>query len=179
MALLTLASALTFEVYNRNALRKFMSQTKPVTQLLQQWRAGDADALNQLMPMVYDQLRALAERYMRGERPDHTMRTTALVHEAYLHLIDASVDWEDRVHFFVVAARLMRRILVDHARTGNRAKRGGGLVRADFEKVALVPPEPADGMIELDAALTRFAAKDPRKAQLVELLYFGGLTYEE
>jgi RNA polymerase sigma factor (TIGR02999 family) len=151
---------------------------KTVTQLLSDWRSGDQQALDQLMPLIYDELRRLAQHYMQSERPDHTLQATALVHEAYLRLVDMDVTWQDRVHFFAVAARLMRRILVDHAKTHRRAKRGSGQ-KITLDEALLVAPEPAPDLVELDDALQRLATFDSRKSQVVELHFFGGLTYDE
>jgi len=150
-----------------------------VTQLLRQWSGGDKQALDQLVPFVYDQLRKLASNCLRAERPDHTLRATALVHEAYVRLVDAEVAWQDRVHFFAVSARLLRRILVDHAKSRNREKRGGEFQKVPLDEAVLVGPESSGGVVELDEALQRLAAQDQRKADLIELLFFGGLTYEE
>lgn len=150
-----------------------------VTQLLQQWGAGDRQALDQLMPIVYDQLHKLASNCLRSERPDHTLRATALVHEAYLKLVQADVDWQDRVHFYAVSARILRRILVDHAKSRNRHKRGGEYQQIPLEEAVLVGPEADRGMVELDEALQRLANQDRRKSDLIELLFFGGLTYDE
>jgi RNA polymerase sigma factor (TIGR02999 family) len=149
-----------------------------VTRLLQSWGAGDQAALNQLMPIVYDRLRALAGRYMNGERPDHTLRTTALVHEMYLELVDVDVAWQSRIHFFAIAAKLMRRVLVEHARAHGRAKRGGG-VKVTFEESMAVTPDAQPVLLELDEALSRLAEVDERRAQLIELTYFGGMTYDD
>src|SRR5215467_13494734 len=150
-----------------------------VTQLLQQWGAGDKQALDQLMPIVYDQLHKLASNCLRSERPDHTLRATVLVHEAYLKLVQADVDWQDRVHFYAVSARILRRILVDHAKSRNRRKRGGEFQQIPLEEAALVGPESDESIVELDQALQRLAAQDQRKSELIELLFFGGLTYDE
>jgi RNA polymerase sigma factor (TIGR02999 family) len=149
-----------------------------VTRLLQSWSGGDQAALNELMPLVYDRLRALAGRYMNAERPDHTLRTTALVHEIYLELVDVNVVWQSRVHFFAIASKLMRRVLVEHARKHGRAKRGGG-AKVMLEDCMAVSPQPDPVILELDDALNRLAEVDDRKAQLVELTYFGGLTYDD
>ena len=151
---------------------------KTVTQLLLQWRAGDEQALNQLLPLVYDELRRLAGRYMQSERPDHTLQPTALVHEAYLGLVDIRVSWQDRTHFFAVAARLMRRLLVDHAKANQRDKRGGGL-KVTLKEEMSATPEPALDVFALDEALKVLAGFDDRKSQVVELHYFGGLSYDE
>jgi len=150
-----------------------------VTQLLRQWSGGDKQALDQLVPFVYDQLRKLASNCLRAERPDHTLRATALVHEAYVRLVDAEVAWQDRVHFFAVSARLLRRILIDHAKSRNREKRGGEFEKVPLDEAVLIGPESSAGVVELDEALQRLAAQDQRKADLIELLFFGGLTYEE
>jgi RNA polymerase sigma factor (TIGR02999 family) len=155
------------------------AQDRPVTQLLLQWRAGSQEALDELMPMVYSQLRVLASRLMSSERPGHTMRATALVNEAYLRLVDAEVTWQDRAHFFALSARLMRRILVDHAKANNRQKRGAGAARVTLDEGIMVSAGREAGLMELDEALHKLAEFDQRKAELIELLYFGGLTYEE
>jgi RNA polymerase sigma factor (TIGR02999 family) len=150
-----------------------------VTRLLLRWRQGDDGALEALVPLVYDELRRLAARYLGAERSDHTLQPTALVHEAYARLVSAKVEWNDRVHFFAVAAGLMRRILVDHAKTRRRVKRGGGAARVSLDEVALVTSEPSVELLALDRALTRMAAFDERKSKVVELHFFGGLTYDE
>ncbi len=150
-----------------------------VTQLLQQWGNGNREALDQLMPVVYEQLRKLASRCLRSERSDHTLRATDLVHEAYIRLVDADVAWQDRVHFYAVSARLLRRILVDHAKSHNRQKRGGGAEKIPLDEAVMVGPESTGGIVELDEALQRLAAQDQRKSELIELLFFGGLTYDE
>lgn len=150
-----------------------------MTQLLKQWSSGDKAALDKLMPVVYDQLHKLASRCLRSERPDHTLRATALVHEAYLRLIDADVAWQDRIHFFAVSARLLRRILVDHAKANKRQKRGGGAEMIPLDEAIVVSPDSTVGLLELDAAMERLAAQDQRKSEIVELLCFGGLTYDE
>lgn len=150
-----------------------------VTQLLQQWGSGDKQALDQLMPVVYDQLRKLASNCLRSERPDHTMRATDLVHEAYLRLVDSGVEFQDRVHFYAVSARLLRRILVDHAKTKNRQKRGGEFVKVPLDEAIMMGPQADHGILELDDALKRLAQQDQRKSDLIEMLFFGGLTYDE
>jgi RNA polymerase sigma factor (TIGR02999 family) len=155
------------------------SERQLVTRLLQQWSGGNKEALDELMPMVYEQLRKLASNCLRAERPDHTLRATALVHEAYLRLVDADVAWQDRVHFYAVSARLLRRILVDHARTHNRQKRGAGAEKIPLDEAILVGPATDAGIVELDEALQRLAKHDTRKGEVVELLFFGGLTYDE
>jgi RNA polymerase sigma factor (TIGR02999 family) len=152
-------------------------RSQPITQLLRSWRAGDEAALGELMPIVYRELRNLAGRCFRGENPDNNMLSpTALVHEAYLKLIDTDVPWQDRVHLFAVAARMMRRILVDHARAQRRLKRGGDLKVTLSEPLA---PAHEPRILELNDALTRLGQIDPRKCEVVELTFFGGLTYAE
>jgi len=151
-----------------------------VTGLLVAWSAGDASALEQLMPIVHAELHRLARRLMRGERDGHTLRTTALVNEAYVRLIDLSrVRWQDRAHFFAMSARLMRRILVDHARSRKYQKRGGTQRRVSLDEALVIAPERGDDLVALDAALDALAAVDPRKSQVVELRFFGGLSVEE
>jgi RNA polymerase sigma factor (TIGR02999 family) len=150
-----------------------------VTDLLVAWSNGDQAALDQLMPLVHDELHRLAHRFMNRERPDHTLQTSALVNEAYLRLVDQSnVHWENRAQFFGLAARLMRHILIDHARTHTRAKRGGGQ-RVALEDFAVLNPEQGAELMALDEALKELAAMHPRKGQIVELKFFGGLTVEE
>ncbi len=154
-------------------------EQQTVTRLLHDLSQGNKDAFDKLMPVVYDQLRRLAARCLLSERPGHTLPATALVHEAYMRLVQAEVAWEDRVHFYAVAARVMRRILVDHAKTNNRQKRGGGADRIPLDEAIVVGPEAPAGIVELDEALERLAVHDERKASVVELLFFGGLTYDE
>jgi len=150
-----------------------------VTQLLRQWSGGNKDALDALVPLVYGPLHRLAVRCMRDERPDHTLRATALVHEVYVRLVDSDVAWKDRVHFYAVAATLLRRILVDHARALNSEKRGCRPEKIAFDEVLFVGPRVDSGIVELDDALKLLATYDQRKSDIVEMLYFGGLTYEE
>ena len=151
-----------------------------VTQLLKDWSSGDHEALDRLIPIVYAELRAIAARYLRRERRDHTLQPTALVNEAYLRLIDQKqVQWQNRAHFIGVAAQMMRRILVDHAKSHNRAKRGGGAQRVSLDEVMAVSDERATELLELDSALTALATFDDRKSRVVEMRYFGGLTVEE
>ena len=150
-----------------------------VSQLLIAWKNGDGTALQRLMPLVYDELHALASRHLRDERPDHTFQTTALIHEAYLRLVGADVAWEGHGHFLAVAARTMRRILVDYARQRARAKRSGGQHPITLDDgLAAAPERPVD-VVALDEALERLSALDERRARAVELHYFGGLTYDE
>ena len=155
------------------------TSTHEITRLLTEWRGGDAEALNRLMPLVYDALRASAARQLGRESAGHTLQPTALVHESFLRLLEADVPWEDRAHFFAVAARTMRRVLVDHARTLRREKRGGGAIRVALEDVQLSVTDEGVEMLALDEALERLAARDERKARIIELHYFAGLTYEQ
>lgn len=151
-----------------------------VTQLLIQWRRGDKTALDKLIPLIYEELRRLASHYMRGERTDHTLQTTALVNEAYLRLIDhKDMQWQNRAHFVGVAAQAMRRILVDHARSRQYFKRGAGVPKVSLDEAAVVRQEQTAELVALDDALTDLARVDPRKSQIVELRYFGGLSVDE
>lgn len=156
-----------------------MTDDKPVTRLLENWRAGDEDALAALAPVVYQTLRRLAARHLRSESPGHTWQPTDLVHEAFLQIADADVDWNDRAHFYAVAARQMRRLLIDHARGKQRAKRGGGRIRVTLVEDA-VPGENANlDLLDIDDALEELAGQDSRKAEIIELHVFGGLSYKE
>src|SRR5438552_9515519 len=151
-----------------------------VTDLLTRWSQGDDAALPELTPLVYEELRRLAHRHVGGERPDHTLQTTALVNEAYLRLADqTNLRWQNRAHFFAVAARAMRRILVTYARSQRSQKRGGGALKVDLDEAALVSPEESQEIVDLHEALETLATLDSRKAQVVELKYFGGLNYDE
>jgi RNA polymerase sigma factor (TIGR02999 family) len=151
-----------------------------VTELLEQWSQGDGAALAELTPLVYEELRRLAHRHMRAERTNHTLQTTALVNEAYLRLADQTHPrWQNRAHFFAVAARAMRRILVSYARSQRAEKRCGGALKMELDEAAVVSPEESKEIIDLHEALERLAALDSRKAQVVELKYFGGLNYDE
>jgi RNA polymerase sigma factor (TIGR02999 family) len=151
-----------------------------VTQLLNAWGSGDQSALEKLMPLVYDELHRLAGRYMAHERPEHTLQTSALVNEAYVRLVDQKdVHWQNRAQFFAIAATSMRRILVSYARRRNRVKRGGGALQVSLDEAALLSDERATEMVALNEALDHLAAVDPRKSQVVELRYFGGLSIEE
>ena len=151
-----------------------------VTQLLQQWSRGDDAAVVELTPLVYEELRRLAHHYMEGQRPNHTLQTTALVNEAYLRLADqTNPSWQNRAHFFGVAARAMRQIVVDYARSQQSQKRGGGLLRIELDEAAIVSPAESKEIVDLHEALERLATLDSRKAQVVELKYFGGLNYDE
>jgi len=151
-----------------------------ITRLLVAWGEGDKGALDRLMPFVYSELRRLAHAYMRRQRTDHTLQTTALVNEAYMRLIDSSqVRWQDRNHFFAMSAKLMRRILVDFARAKNAQKRGGGGHLVTFDEELPVADAKESDLLALDEALTRLAELDERQSRIVELRYFGGLTEEE
>ena len=156
------------------------SSPNEVTQLLVDWSNGNKAALDQLMPLVYKELRRLASGYLRKERHNHTLQSAALVNEAYLRLVDYSnLRWQDRAQFFGLAAQLMRRILVDHARKHLYAKRGGGARKVSLDEAAVLSGERASDLVGLDDALTSLAAVDPRKSQVVELRFFGGLNTEE
>ncbi|HXG64482.1 MAG TPA: sigma-70 family RNA polymerase sigma factor [Blastocatellia bacterium] len=157
-----------------------LSPQQDVTRLLVNWRNGDAAALEDLLPIIYKELRRLAGRYLRRERPDHTLQPTALVHEAWLRLAEQEhVAWQNRAHFFGVAAQVMRRILIDHARNHHRARRGGGRRKVSLDDVIELSQERAADLIALDDALKSLAVIDPRKSRVVELRYFGGLSVEE
>ena len=154
--------------------------SRRVTELLVAWSGGDESALEALMPLVHAELRRLARRQMRRERDGHTLQTTALVNEAYLRLVDLSrIRWQDRAHFFAMSARLMRRILVDHARSRQYVKRGGGAWRVTFDEALVASAEPAADLVALDEALQVLARVDARKSHVVELRYFGGLSVDE
>jgi len=150
-----------------------------VTILLKQWREGDSRAFDALVPLIYNELRRLAGRCLSSERPGHTLRATALVHEAYMRLVDADVNWQTRAHFYAIAARVMRRLLVEHARAHTRHKRGSGQIHVALDEAVVVGPEAAAVVTDLDDALQRLAAIDARRSDIVQLLFFGGLTYEE
>jgi RNA polymerase sigma factor (TIGR02999 family) len=154
-------------------------QPELITRLLHDWSNGDKQALDRLMPLVYDQLRRLASRYLNSERAGHTLRATALVNEAYLKLVNADVSMNDRAHFYAVAARLLRQILVDHARAKGSRKRGAGAEAIPIDEAVLVSATPPSGILDLDESLHRLAQQDKRKSKLVELIDFGGLTYDE
>ena len=151
-----------------------------MTALLIEWRGGDAGALERLLPLVHDELRRLAKRHMAGERPDHVLQATALVNEVYLRLVDIRrVQWQDRAHFFAMAARLMRRVLVDFARARKNQKRGGALRRVTFDRTCRSRATRPDDLIAIDEALRALAVQYERKSQVVELRFFGGLSVEE
>jgi RNA polymerase sigma-70 factor, ECF subfamily len=157
-----------------------LTHSAHVTTLLLAWADGDEGALDQLVPLVHRELRRLAQRAMAGERADHTLQPTALVNEVYLRLVDMkSVRWNDRAHFFALSARLMRRILVDIARSRRYQKRGGGAATIALDHVQVPGPERAEDLVALDEALERLAQFDPRRSQVVELRFFGGLGVEE
>ena len=152
---------------------------RDVSVLLRAWSDGDAKALDQLTPIVYDELHRLARRYLRGERRDHSLQTTALVNEAYLRLVDHTrMAWQNRAHFFAVSAQVMRRILVDHARRRN-IKRGRGMHHVSLDEATIIGGERSTDLAALDDALTVLAERDPRKAKVVEMRFFGGLSVEE
>jgi RNA polymerase sigma factor (TIGR02999 family) len=155
-----------------------MDASGQVTQLLLDWRDGDRAALDRLMPIVEAELRRLARNYMRRERPDHTLQTSALINEAYLRLVGRDVAWQNRAHFFGIAARLMRQVLVDHARAQHNLKRGGNQLRVSLTEAAEVSPQAVE-LIALDEALDQLAALDEQQSRIIELRYFSGLTIEE
>jgi RNA polymerase sigma factor (TIGR02999 family) len=156
------------------------SSEEEVTALLRRWRDGDEAALNKLTPLVYDELHRLAHKYIRRERPGHTLQTTALVNEAYVRLVDQnSVDWQNRAHFFGVAAQVMRHILVDYARQQTAVKRGGGAERFNLDEGSIVSKESAAELVALDEALKALSHLYPRRSKVVELRYFGGLNNKE
>jgi RNA polymerase sigma factor (TIGR02999 family) len=156
------------------------SSPKSVTQLLIEWREGDQTALDRLIPLVYEEMRRLARYYMRRERREHTLQTTALINEAYIRLVEhKGMRWQNRAHFYAVAAQAMRRILVDHARSRNYEKRGGGGHMVELDEAATVAREQAAEMVALDEALNNLAVVDPRQSKVVELRYFGGMNVEE
>ncbi|MFY9741941.1 MAG: sigma-70 family RNA polymerase sigma factor [Candidatus Sulfotelmatobacter sp.] len=154
--------------------------THEITQLLKAWTDGDEQALGKLTPLVYDQLHEVARRCMAGERPGHTLQTTALVNEVYLRLVDCEqMNWQGRAHFFAVSAQLMRHILVDFARSRGYQKRGGGAVQVSLDEAPCVSTEPDTNIVALDHALKSLASVDERKSKVVELRFFGGLSIEE
>ncbi len=156
------------------------SSPKAVSLLLHAWRGGDESALDKLMPLVYSELRRLAHRYMMREKAGHTLQTTALVNEAYLRLVDLKqIEWQDRAHFFAIAASFMRRILVDFARSRGYRKRGGDVKKVSLDESLFASPEPGAELIRIDEALSALARFDARKAKVVELRFFGGMTEDE
>lgn len=157
-----------------------LPQSTEVTGLLKAWSNGDQTALARLAAKVYRELHVMARRYMRNERAGHTLQATAVVHEAFLRLVDVkNVDWQHRAQFFAIAAQMMRRILVDAARARSSHKRGGGAAKVNAEEVAVLSPEPGSSLVALDEALQEFSKLAPRQAEVVELRYFGGLSEEE
>jgi len=156
------------------------ARSEQITALLQSWSQGDQAAIEKLVPLVYDELHRLARRYMSDERPGHTLQTTALVNEAYLRLVDSSrASWQGRTHFFGVCAQVMRRILVDWARSRQALKRGGGVSALDLEEAFAATTQPGTDLVAIDDALKLLAAVDPRKSQVVEMRFFGGLSVKE
>lgn len=153
---------------------------QPITALLVAWSGGDVRALDSLMPLVYDQLRTLAAGFLRGERSHHTLASSALVHEAFLRMVELDrVSWNDRAHFFALSARIMRRILIDHARKHGASKRGDGADALPLDEAAFLPAADHPELLALDQAMNRLADRDPEQARIVELRYFGGLDREE
>jgi len=150
-----------------------------VTQLLNDWCGGNPQALNRLMPLVHDSLQRIAGKHMRGERADHTLQATALVNEAFLQLVDAEVSWQNRAHFLAIAARIMRRILIDHARAKHREKRGGDALQVTLHDTQLGAAGEEPDVLDLENVLQRLHSQDPRKADVVELSFYGGMTYDE
>lgn len=162
--------------------KRVTTATRPgdVSRLLALWSSGDEGARDELIPLVYGELRKLAGHYMRKERPEHSLQATALVNEAYLRIVDQSeVQWQNRAQFFALSSQIMRRILVDHARRRNYAKRGGGAKRTFLDEATLLSTQRAPDVVALDEALTRLTEIDPRRSRVVELKYFGGMTFEE
>jgi len=154
--------------------------SRDVTGLLQAWGQGDEEALQKLMPLVYEQLHGAARRYMARERPGHTLQTTALIHETYIRLVDVrQVKWQNRAHFLAICAQLMRRILIDFARSRGYQKRGGAVPHVQFDEAILVTSKPDVNLVALDDALNRLALVDERKSRVVELRFFGGLGVRE
>jgi len=150
-----------------------------VTQLLKAMRAGDPQAAQDLLPLVYAELHRLAKSYMRRERPDHTLQATALINEAYLRLAGEEIDWKNRAHFIGLSAQVMRRVLVDYARARKAEQRGGGLQRIEMQEELAVSPEKLEQVEEIDELLKKLEKQNPRQARVIELRYFGGLSFEE
>ena len=152
----------------------------PVTQLLVRWRGGDRDAFDALIPLVYDELRRIAQRYLQAERPEHTLQSTALVNEAYMRMVAQDLpQWQNRAHFFSVAAQIMRQILVDHARNRRASKRGGNVCKLALDDAAEQPQQRDFDIIALDDALKTLAEMDPQQSRVVELKFFAGLSIED
>lgn len=155
-------------------------ESRNVTRMLAEWQAGDRSALDRLMPLVYDELRRIAARYLHSERSGHTLQTTALVHEAYLRLVDETrIQWQGRAHFFGVAATLIRHILVDHARTQKAVKRGGAAQKVSLDEAFAIPVDNETDVLAVDDALQTLSKIDPQQGRIVELRFFAGLTIEE
>ena len=164
-----------------SVVHKSVPETPEITLLLREWSEGKAEALDELLPFVYNELHKQASRYLRNERQGHTLQTTALIHEAYLKLINVrSVDWQGRTHFFAIASQVMRRVLVDYAKSKHRVKRGGNNIRLSLSEAVLVAQdEKGVDLMALDEALDRLACRDEQQAKIVELKYFGGLSLDE
>jgi RNA polymerase sigma factor (TIGR02999 family) len=164
-----------------SVVNKSVPETPEITLLLREWSEGKAEALDELLPFVYNELHKQASRYLRNERQGHTLQTTALIHEAYLKLINVrSVDWQGRTHFFAIASQVMRRVLVDYAKSKHRVKRGGNNIRLSLSEAVLVAQdEKGVDLMALDEALDRLACRDEQQAKIVELKYFGGLSLDE
>jgi RNA polymerase sigma factor (TIGR02999 family) len=155
-----------------------MDSNEPITQLLTAWSGGDEAAFGELMPLVHERLRKIAARHLSRERSNHTLQPTALINEAYLSLVGSDVQWSDRLHFYAVSSNVMRRILIDHARAALRKKRGGGLLQVTLSDADATSGD-SSSLLELDDALGKLGGIDPRKVQILEMHYFGGLGYEE
>jgi RNA polymerase sigma factor (TIGR02999 family) len=167
-------------VHENGETDRSVPESREVTRLLADWQNGDQRALNRLMPLVYQELRHIAARHLRSERPGHTLQTTALVHEAYLRLVDETrIHWQGRAHFFAVAAMLIRNILVDYARSQKAAKRGGDAGKLPLEEAFAIPVDNAPAILAVDDALQALAKIDPQQSRIVELRFFAGLTIEE
>lgn len=163
-----------------DGLRSMQQGSEQITQLLQSWHRGDQHAIEKLVPLVYEELHRLAHRYMADERPEHTLQTTALINEAYVRLVDsAHTSWESRTHFFGVCAQVMRHILVDWARSRRAQKRGGDAIALELDEALVVEAQPHADLVALDDSLKTLAEVDPRKSQVVELRFFGGLSVKE
>ncbi|HEY9052393.1 MAG TPA: sigma-70 family RNA polymerase sigma factor [Gammaproteobacteria bacterium] len=156
-----------------------MAEVNQITQMLNSWRAGDNQALKRLIPLVHDNLHQLANKYMRNESPGHTLQATALVNEAFLKLCDNSISWQSRAHFIAIAARAMRQILVDHAKSKHRQKRGGHDVQVTLHEALIADDQSELDMLDMEEALNNLAKVDERKAKIIEMNIFGGMTYEE
>lgn len=155
------------------------AESQTVTRLLQGWSEGDGRALDKLMPIVYEDLRKIAARLLSGEKAGHTLPATALVHEAFFRLANAEIAWQNRAHFYAIAARVLRRVLVEHAKAKNRQKRGSGAEMVPIDEALMIGPKAAEIVADLDEALNRLALQDERKSDIIQLMFFGGLTYEE